>query len=85
MDVTSRRCMATAVPIDTFRIQYAGEGLTISKYAHRAARLNPPVLSAKDKYHVRGGEKSFGNTFTNLAGVLTMLSSYLARFRWLRV
>ena len=32
LDVTSRRCMATAVPIGTFKAEYAGEDLTVSKY-----------------------------------------------------
>jgi hypothetical protein len=46
LDVTSKRRMATAVPISTFKVQYAGEGLTVSKYAHRAVKLSSPALAA---------------------------------------
>ena len=39
LDVTSRRSMATAVPISTFKVRYSGEDLTFPEYVHRALQL----------------------------------------------
>ena len=33
-DVTSGRRPATAVPMSTFKVQYAGQGLIVSKQTH---------------------------------------------------
>jgi hypothetical protein len=48
LDVTSRRRMATAVPIGTFNAHYAGECLTVSKNSHRTVKLSSlaPAASA---------------------------------------
>src|SRR5882724_11263857 len=34
-----QKALATAVPIGAFKALYAGEGLTVSKYVHRAAEV----------------------------------------------
>jgi hypothetical protein len=36
LDLPSRRRLATAAPMGTFEVQYAGEDLTVSKYAPAA-------------------------------------------------
>jgi hypothetical protein len=73
LDVTSRRQIATAAPISTFKIQYAEEGLTVSKYAHRVVKLSH--LRDSDGQQRNASSMSLTGTFETSCDVRSVVAN----------